>query len=326
MAATYSIPALSLFDQLLLPISTRVVHPTLLPISLLTLIHATRVSHGATQVQGGVGRLPLLQSVVLVWILLFGGFTLLRVALAQPIPLFDPGVQWTAFVYGGVHAASQLSGVSHKLSNIAASAERGIYLDLFFSLVDSICRMEGIAKLGIEPVRHHASWITPLLTSVIIGGGGPLLIGLLNLGSPQWRLQAPTWLTDPAGLMAVDIWSSAVVGGTYWLLSHPRGQGVAMLDARQAQLAGSVLLFSLLAGTRFRRHFQSSAKATSKEVEKPRNGDAIKQRSRISSRQLIYFAMALPAVLLGLQAILAGDNFGSNGWVVKSTDGGESAL
>lgn len=110
----YTIPALTQLSTAIASVATPQFHPILLPISPLTLIHAVRVSYGVTQVQGGTRR-PLVQSVALVWILLFGGWSILRVALAQTSPLLERDVQWTALVYGGIHALCQLTGVASLL-------------------------------------------------------------------------------------------------------------------------------------------------------------------------------------------------------------------
>lgn len=112
---------------------------------------------GTTSVQGGPKRrVPLLQSVVLDLILLFGGWSVVNAALGQPNPLLDAGNQWVALVYGGVHAVATVTGVNAALLGLLSTRPVGLVLDLALCLVDAICRMDGIAQLGVEPVRASA--------------------------------------------------------------------------------------------------------------------------------------------------------------------------
>lgn len=351
IAPHYQVPVLSQANSLISSISVPVLHPTWLPIPALTLIHALRVSLGTCQVQGGPRKLPLLQSVVLAWILLFGGWCILNVALAQPCPLLDAGVQWTALVYGLVHAAAVLSGFQSSLLAAIAKSPGGFGLafDLFVNLIDAVCRADGIISLGVAPVATHTSFLTPLLTSALIGGGGPLLIGLLNLESPDWRLQAPTWLRNPTGLLAVDIWSASVVGLAYKALSAPvlagdrlpRGllgpagpvveqAGRPLLSHNEAKLVGSVILFSLLTVNRLRVAAASvnpqavTAKSTPNGT--PKKGKKSSSSSLATSQQPKKSALAstvyvagifVPLAFLAAQAILSGSSADQvlPGWV-----------
>lgn len=308
----YRIPALESTNLLLTTFSSSTLHAKLLPISALTLIHALRVSFATCQVQGGPRKVPLLQSVALVWILLFGGWTIICLALAQPTPLFDGGVQWTAAVYGSIHAIAVLSGLQKRLLHATSNAPAtfGLGLDLFFHLVDAVCRTEGIIALGLNPVRDHPSPLTPLITAALIGGGGPLLIGLLDLESPNWRLQTPTWLKKPTGLLAVDIWSAGLVALVYDSLTSLEpiairlfgGQGRAhaaaklnmqakvvagdrpLLDVNEARLVASLLLFALLSLNRLRVFVTTSKPLTASAAPlangTPKKGGSVNKGSQ----------------------------------------------
>lgn len=72
----------------------------------------------------------------------------------------DAGNQWVALVYGGVHLLATVSGLNSVLMKVFAKKNVGCALDLVLSVVDGVCRMDGIVSLGVEPVSasmHEAS-------------------------------------------------------------------------------------------------------------------------------------------------------------------------
>lgn len=77
-------------------------HPTLLPVGALALVHAVRVSHATRQVAGSKKcRLGLWQGFLLNQILMFGGVVVSGMLLAVPSLLL---IGWPIVVlYGGVH-------------------------------------------------------------------------------------------------------------------------------------------------------------------------------------------------------------------------------
>lgn len=344
---TYTIPSLSHLSTAINSISTPQLHPVFLPISPLTLVHALRVSVGTTQVQGGK-KVGLLQSVALDLILLFGGWSLLNLALGLANPLLDAGNQWVALVYGGIHALACVTGVNSALVGLLQMRDVGVVIDVLMTFVDGVCRMDGIVALGVEPVsarmtatrgieparatwattltdtptplhstqvRTHPAPLTPLLTSILIGGGGPLLIGLFNLDNPSdWRLRTPTWLTNPTGLLAFDIWSSAFVGWLYLTLSRGASGSASILSQKEATLVSTLVLILLMAGNRLRV-----------EVDQRRGGGSggNKKRKTSSSNSyslVLYLGLVLPCALFFLQTFLAGNNLVSSGWVVRSSE------
>lgn len=77
-------------------------HPVLLPVAALALIHAARVSHATRQVAGGHKyHLTVWQGFLLNQILMFGGVVIGGLLLGIPSPLLTA---WPVVVlYGGVH-------------------------------------------------------------------------------------------------------------------------------------------------------------------------------------------------------------------------------
>ncbi|CAO1618759.1 unnamed protein product [Sympodiomycopsis kandeliae] len=301
LTPSHTLPPLVPVSSFLTSISTPHIHPILLPLSPLTLLHAIRVSLGTLQVQGGKRR-PLLQSVVLVWILLFGGWSIINIALGIPSPLLDPDVQWTAFIYAAVHVVLTITGLG-SLGFKALNKDRiGVSLDVFFSLVDGVCRMEGIALLGVEPVSSQPSALTPVITSILIGGGAPLLIGLFDLTSPEWKLRTPDWLVNPTGLLAFDIWSSGFVGWLYAQLTQPD----PLLSKPEAQLLCAILLSALMIINRLRveslKSTPTHAKTTKKATKKPSQSTP----SHLSATSLLLYAgVLIPLAVFGLQTVLS---------------------
>lgn len=346
----FRIPILAKADMLVSSLAVPLLHPTLLPVPVLTLIHGLRVSYATCQAQGGPRNVPLPQSIALIWLLLFGGWVLLCVALAQPCPLLEPGVQWTALVYACIHSFAVLSGLQSLIQTAVAKYpdSLGLALDLLYNLVDAICRADGIVSLGIEPVRGHASFFTPLLTSAMIGGGGLLLIGLLNLDGPDWRLQMPTWLKDPSGLLAIDIWSASLVGLVYRATTEavlpgetfPQGvfgpatlkeqtaaftTGRALLSRTEARLLGSIVLFTLLTVNRLRasvitqRPFATLTHGSGNDFQSIGRGSHKKRKNSTAARQgsaqksstmspLLWIGLLVPIGLLVAQIMLSGSD------------------
>lgn len=326
--STYSVVAFSPIHRLVNTLSTPLSSPYLpfaLP-ALLTLCHALRVSLATSQVQGGPRRIPITQSIALLWILLFGGWTIVQLGLGGSTPLFQPDVQLAAGIYAAVHTVAIFSGWNQLVIQMVSRSPNtvGLSVDLLCCAIDAICRMQGIISLGIEPVRGHPSPITPFLTSALIGGGGPILIGLLDLSSPSWKVQTPTWLSDPFGLMALDIWSAALVGWVYSQLTSVRGSsGLTLLDNRDAAMVGSALLFTLFVLNRIRK-FQGASSAGSSAARNGKNGAGAKGRGNKASQSSgkassatswLVAVSAVPIALLAAQWLLQGQSGPLSGWV-----------
>ncbi|CBQ73490.1 conserved hypothetical protein [Sporisorium reilianum SRZ2] len=179
-------------------------HPTLLPVGALALVHAARVSHATRQVAGSHKyRLTVWQGFVLNQILMFGGVVVSGMLLGIPSPLL---VAWPVVVlYGGMHVLLDVSPVGKVLLQVQDWEFVGLFMDLSFALLDGVLRAEGIIDLGVEPVLRHASpqvsssLFAALLNSAIIGGGVPLLIDLFKLDSPtgEWGIRTPAWVKHP---------------------------------------------------------------------------------------------------------------------------------
>lgn len=131
----YTLPFLSPLLSFLDVFSSPLPIPYLpIPLSLLILLHATRVSYATCQVQGypsssRLKKAPVpstAKSVLLVWILLFGGWSTLAVLLAQPSPLLIPTVHLSAIVYGLVHIVSLKTGVADILVRIGETQLGGL--------------------------------------------------------------------------------------------------------------------------------------------------------------------------------------------------------
>lgn len=131
----YTLPFLSPLLSFLEDFSDPLPIPYLpIPLSLLVLLHATRVSYASCQVQGYPSSSRLknspvpstAKSVLLVWILLFGGWSILAVLLAQPSPLLIPNVHLSALVYGLVHVVSLKTGVADVLVRIGETQLGGL--------------------------------------------------------------------------------------------------------------------------------------------------------------------------------------------------------
>lgn len=140
--------------------------------------------------------------------------------------LFAPG---TIALYSSVHALLTLSGAGDALLQIGSAPGTGMAMDLGIAAIDGICRSEGIALLGVQAVRNHynpviaSSPFAMILAGTLVGGGAPLLISTFDLGSAQWQLGTPGWLTQPFGLLAIDIWSAALLSALYAGLTSPAG-------------------------------------------------------------------------------------------------------
>lgn len=120
-------------------------------ISILTLLHATRVSHASFSLSPD--STPILQSTALTLILLFGGTTLSALLLSIPSPILTSGK--TIAIYSITSICLNISGINTILSRISRKKKAGLALDIGFHLIDGICRSEGIVLLGVEAVRNH---------------------------------------------------------------------------------------------------------------------------------------------------------------------------
>lgn len=165
-------------------------HHLFLPISFLTLIHASRVSHATTTLVPI--NTPLLLSTTFALILLFGGVLTASVLLAVPSPISL--APWTIAIYGLTHIVLTKFGISNFLLSVSKGSF-GLTFDIFCHAIDGICRWvtgrtsflhffffscknwfccrlvltdslnlspyccrsEGIDLLGVESVRRHSN-------------------------------------------------------------------------------------------------------------------------------------------------------------------------
>lgn len=92
-------------------------HPTLLPIGFLALVHAIRVSHATRQVAGSHrNKLGTWQSFLLNQILMFGGVVVSGMLLGIPSPLFRGSS--VVVLYGGVHLVLHVAGLGNLLLKV----------------------------------------------------------------------------------------------------------------------------------------------------------------------------------------------------------------
>lgn len=207
---------------------------TQIPVALLSVVHAVRISH-ATRMLSGAPRaqLGLFQSLVLNMIVLFGSSTLLgmwmRLTIAMllgiPAPILLSPV--AIVLYLSVHLVLEWTGLGLTLVRLHTSASTGLVVDLILAAIDAICRSEAIANMGLAQIRRHPnplvakSLLVQLIAGALISGGVPLLAATFQLHSPQghWQLLTPPWLRDVSLLMYADLWGGALVALVMSLLT-----------------------------------------------------------------------------------------------------------
>ncbi|WFD32833.1 hypothetical protein MSPP1_003884 [Malassezia sp. CBS 17886] len=197
-------------------------HAVYVPVALLTLLHAVRVSHGARVLGGGVQtQVHLFQSLVLDQVVLFGGSVLAALLLGAPLPfVVSP---FPVIVYAGVHALLWTTGLGTLLLRA-----HGASMDIAVAAVDAVCRSEGIVHYGLALVQNHPSALVAhslfarLLVGAMIGGGVSLLVGVFRLNAPSgmWSFGTPTWVLHPAQLLLPDLWGGCAAALVYTFLTR----------------------------------------------------------------------------------------------------------
>ncbi|WFD24911.1 hypothetical protein MEQU1_003617 [Malassezia equina] len=282
------------------------VHPVYIPVAILSVVHAVRISH-ATRMLSGAPRaqLSLFQSLVLNMIVLFGSSTLLAMLLAIPAPILLSPV--AIVLYSSVHLILEWTGGGLTIVRLHTSASTGLVVDLILAAIDAICRSEAIANMGLAQIRRHPnplvakSLLVQLISGALISGGVPLLAATFQLHSPQghWQLLTPPWLRDVSLLMYADLWGGALVALVMSLLTSgdvearfpwlPRPapqlarwlqaarkfdlhsvKNVPYLPHREAKAVGAALLFVCLLVPIFVRQLRRAPRVTRRQVKKAR--------------------------------------------------------
>jgi len=207
---------------------------TQIPVAVLSLVHAVRISH-ATRMLSGASRaqLGLFQNLVLNMIVLFGSSTLLgtytpptpAMLLGLPAPILLSPV--AIVLYSSVHLVLEATGLGLALVHLHTSARTGLVVDLVLAAIDAICRSEAIANMGVTQIRRHPnplvakSLLVQLVAGALISGGVPLIAATFQLHSPQghWQLLTPPWLRDASLLMYADLWGGALTALVMTLLT-----------------------------------------------------------------------------------------------------------
>lgn len=91
--------------------------------------------------------------------------------------------------------------------------------ETLFCLVDGFSRIMGMTTLGVDPVVAHPNqavrdspWAMVLI-AFVSGGGGGVLVPLLNLFGPEWGFtKTPSFVKDG---VPIDVWSAALIGYVY---------------------------------------------------------------------------------------------------------------
>lgn len=202
-------------------------HPTLLPVGALALVHAVRVSHATRQITGGhKSQVGVWQGFLLNQTLMFAGVVISGMLLGLPSLLLV--ALPVVVLYGGVHVLLDVTQTGKMLLNAQDKEFVGLLMDLSFALLDGILRAEGIIDLGIEVVRKHpsaeiaSSLFAVFFNAGLIGGGVPLLIDLFKLDSPSgdWGIRSPTWAKNPF-FGTNDIVSATFLTYVYLALTSP---------------------------------------------------------------------------------------------------------
>ncbi|WFD21258.1 hypothetical protein MCAP1_003519 [Malassezia caprae] len=209
-------------------------HPVYIPVAVLSLAHAVRISH-ATRMLSGAARaqLGLFQSLVLNMIVLFGSSTLLgthapltpAMLLGLPAPILLSPL--AIVVYSIVHLVLEGTGLGLALVRLHTSASMGLVVDVVLAAIDAVCRSEAIANMCLTQIRRHPnplvakSLFVQLIAGALISGGVPLIAATFQLHSPQghWQLLTPPWLRNASLLMYADLWGGALVAVVMTLLT-----------------------------------------------------------------------------------------------------------
>ena len=193
------------------------IHEKLIPIAVLSVVHAVRISHGTRMLSGGIhGRLGLFQSIVLNLIVLFGSSCLLSLLLGMPSPLLMS--PFAIALYTSVHTILYVSGLGTFFVQLHSKPSLARCFDLVLACIDAVCRTEGIVNLGLVQVQRHAnpviasSWFVQILAGALVSGGMPLIAATFHLHSPMglWQMGTPAWVQQPSRLLHADLIGGAV--------------------------------------------------------------------------------------------------------------------
>lgn len=202
------------------------IHDRFIPIAVLSVVHAVRISHGTRMLSGGIyGRLGLFQSVVLNLIVLFGASCLLSLLLGMPSPLLMS--PFAIALYTSVHTILYVSGLGTFFVQLHSRPSLARWIDLSFACIDAVCRTEGIVNMGLVQVQRHpnpviaSSWFVQILAGALVSGGMPLIAATFQLHSPMglWQLGTPAWVQQPHRLLYADLTGGAVASLLLLVLS-----------------------------------------------------------------------------------------------------------
>ena len=188
------------------------VHDVYIPVAILSLAHAVRMSHGTRMLCGGAqGRLGLFQSCVLNLIALFAPSSLLALLLGMPSPLLMSPV--AICLYTVVHCIMYTTGLGHQLIRLHTHPAGAFWLEIGLACIDSLCRTEGMANVGLAQIQRHPhpvlaqSWTAQVIAGTLLAAGMPLIASAFQLHSPMgiWQLRTPAWLHEPSRLLYADL-------------------------------------------------------------------------------------------------------------------------
>ncbi|PKI82523.1 hypothetical protein MVES1_003904 [Malassezia vespertilionis] len=201
------------------------VHSIYLPIAVIAVVHAVRISIVTRLVSGGKqSQLPLFQSMVLNMVVLFGGSTLVAVLLGIQLPVLVSPL--AIAVYSTVHASLYLSGLGTMLVHLHTATQP--FMDIILAMVDALCRTEAIASYGLVQMEQHSSpsvassFFAKLVIGALISGGAPLIITAFQLNAPKWGFVTPPWVERPTMLLNKDLVGGMVVVTTLTWLTAPK--------------------------------------------------------------------------------------------------------
>ena len=194
------------------------VHDVYIPVAILSLAHAVRMSHGTRMLCGGAqGRLGLFQSCVLNLIALFAPSSLLALLLGMPSPLLMSPV--AICLYTVVHCIMYTTGLGHQLIRLHTHPAGAFWLEIGLACIDSLCRTEGMANVGLAQIQRHPhpvlaqSWTAQVIAGTLLAAGMPLIASAFQLHSPMgiWQLRTPAWIHEPSRLLYADLVGGATV-------------------------------------------------------------------------------------------------------------------
>jgi len=157
-------------------------------------------------------------------ILVFSGTLMSSVMLGQVPDLLVSPMVILNYMLGNLLISSTPLGV------FITSVIPPLPMEVFFAVLDGFARTFGCTAMGVDEVIHHQdprvrnSLFAALFIPTLTGAGSALLVPLVDLFHPNWRLQTPDYLTKFPP--SIDIWSAPLIAAVYsFLIGAPSGVG-----------------------------------------------------------------------------------------------------